>query len=210
MLLETDVWRTGWDPSVLDVTRIDGYTLQQKRRNWVMHLWRCEVVWRWTLCLCHAAVGSSSGRHAEWAAGSGLSAAAADWRPAAAPGLKGMTSTQLDAYWFCAAISPTAGRFPNVFLQTFLLLFCLNSRAAVDSRHVCVFLQEEQLRNLKLQDQRLQHQELSEQERLQQLRENARNQEAKLRRVRALRGQVEQKRLSNSKLGQEVMQLVSF
>lgn len=43
---------------------------------------------------------------------------------------------------------------------------------------------------------------MSDQERLQQLRENAHNQEAKLRRVRALRGQVEQKRLSNSKLGQ--------
>lgn len=68
----------------------------------------------------------------------------------------------------------------------------------------CVSVQEEQLRHLKLQDQRLQHQEVSEQERLQQLRENARNQEAKLRRVRALRGQVEQKRLSNSKLGQQV------
>lgn len=63
-------------------------------------------------------------------------------------------------------------------------------------------LQEQQLRYLKLQDQRQQQQEVSEQERLQQLRENAHNQEAKLRRVRALRGQVEQKRLSNSKLGQ--------
>lgn len=62
-------------------------------------------------------------------------------------------------------------------------------------------LQEQRLRYLKLQDQR-QQQEVSEQERLRQLRENAHNQEAKLRRVRALRGQVEQKRLSNSKLGQ--------
>ncbi len=58
-------------------------------------------------------------------------------------------------------------------------------------------LQEQRLRYLKLQQQ-----EVSEQERLQQLRDNAHNQEAKLRRVRALRGQVEQKRLSNSKLGQ--------
>lgn len=65
-------------------------------------------------------------------------------------------------------------------------------------------LQEQRLRYLKLQDQRQpqqQQQEPSEEERLQQLRENANNQEAKLRRVRALRGQVEQKRLSNSKLG---------
>ena len=62
-------------------------------------------------------------------------------------------------------------------------------------------LQEQRLWYLKLQDQQQQHQEASEQERLRQLRENAHNQEAKLRRVRALRGQVEQKRLSNSKLG---------
>ena len=67
---------------------------------------------------------------------------------------------------------------------------------------VCRPFQEQRLRYLKLQDQRQQQQEASEQERLRQLRENAHNQEAKLRRVRALRGQVEQKRLSNSKLGQ--------
>ncbi|KAM4603921.1 apoptosis-stimulating of p53 protein 2-like [Polymixia lowei] len=50
----------------------------------------------------------------------------------------------------------------------------------------------------------LKQQQVSEQDRLRQLRENAHNQEAKLRRVRALRGQVEQKRLSNSKLVEEV------
>lgn len=62
--------------------------------------------------------------------------------------------------------------------------------------------QEQRLRYLKMQEQRQQQQqEMSDQERLLQLRENAHNQEAKLRRVRALRGQVEQKRLSNSKLG---------
>lgn len=48
-------------------------------------------------------------------------------------------------------------------------------------------------------------QEVSEQERLRLLQENAHNQEAKLRRVRALRGQVEHKRLSNSKLGQSLL-----
>lgn len=76
--------------------------------------------------------------------------------------------------------------------------------AAGDDQLVgCVLLQEQRLRYLKLQDQRQQQQqEASEQERLRQLRENAHNQEAKLRRVRALRSQVEQKRLSNSKLGQ--------
>ncbi|XP_033480652.1 apoptosis-stimulating of p53 protein 2-like [Epinephelus lanceolatus] len=69
---------------------------------------------------------------------------------------------------------------------------------------------EQRLRYLKLQDQRQQQQEMSEQERLQQLRENAHNQEAKLRRVRALRGQVEQKRLSNSKLVEEIEQMTGL
>ncbi|XP_040891316.1 apoptosis-stimulating of p53 protein 2b [Toxotes jaculatrix] len=70
---------------------------------------------------------------------------------------------------------------------------------------------EQRLRYLKLQDQQQQqHQEASEQERLRQLRENAHNQEAKLRRVRALRGQVEQKRLSNSKLVEEIDQMTSL
>ncbi|XP_040001089.1 apoptosis-stimulating of p53 protein 2-like [Xiphias gladius] len=73
---------------------------------------------------------------------------------------------------------------------------------------------EQRLRYLKLQDhrqqQQQQQQEASEQERLRQLRENAHNQEAKLRRVRALRGQVEQKRLSNSKLVEEIEQMNSL
>uniref|UniRef100_A0A3P9CDA8 Apoptosis-stimulating of p53 protein 2 n=1 Tax=Maylandia zebra TaxID=106582 RepID=A0A3P9CDA8_9CICH len=73
----------------------------------------------------------------------------------------------------------------------------------------CV-LQEQQLRFLKLQDHQQQQQEASEQERLGQLRENAHNQEAKLRRVRALKGQVEQKRLSNSKLVEEIEQMTSL
>uniref|UniRef100_A0A7N6F886 SH3 domain-containing protein n=1 Tax=Anabas testudineus TaxID=64144 RepID=A0A7N6F886_ANATE len=69
---------------------------------------------------------------------------------------------------------------------------------------------EQQLCYLKLQDQRQQQQEASEHERLRQLRENAHNQEAKLRRVRALRGQVEQKRLSNSKLVEEIEQMTGL
>uniref|UniRef100_A0A8P4GEG7 Tumor protein p53 binding protein, 2b n=1 Tax=Dicentrarchus labrax TaxID=13489 RepID=A0A8P4GEG7_DICLA len=72
-------------------------------------------------------------------------------------------------------------------------------------------LAEQRLRYLKLQDQRQQQQqEVSEQERLRQLRDNAHNQEAKLRRVRALRGQVEQKRLSNSKLVEEIEQMTGL
>ncbi|XP_068582892.1 apoptosis-stimulating of p53 protein 2-like isoform X2 [Cebidichthys violaceus] len=69
---------------------------------------------------------------------------------------------------------------------------------------------EQRLRYLKLQDQRQQQPETSDQERLQQLRENAHNQEAKLRRVRALRGQVEQKRLTNSKLVEEIEQMTGL
>ncbi|KAI9518860.1 hypothetical protein NQZ68_033981 [Dissostichus eleginoides] len=69
---------------------------------------------------------------------------------------------------------------------------------------------EQRLRHLKLTDQRQQQQETSEQDRLQQLRENAHNQEAKLRRVRAIRGQVEQKRLSNSKLVEEIEQMTGL
>ncbi|KAM7419948.1 hypothetical protein PAMA_016853 [Pampus argenteus] len=69
---------------------------------------------------------------------------------------------------------------------------------------------EQRLRYLKLQDQRQQQQETPEQERLRQLRDNAHNQEAKLRRVRALRGQVEHKRLSNSKLVEEIEQMTGL
>ncbi|KAI7791493.1 tumor protein p53 binding protein [Triplophysa rosa] len=66
---------------------------------------------------------------------------------------------------------------------------------------------EQRLRFLKMQDQRQQQQQASEQEKLKLLRENAENQEAKLRRVRALKGQVEQKRISNSKLVEEIEQM---
>ena len=62
-------------------------------------------------------------------------------------------------------------------------------------------LQEQRLRYLKQQEQR-QQQQASEQEKLQRLRENIENQETRLKKVRALKGQVEQKRLSNGKLGE--------
>ncbi|KAL2086052.1 hypothetical protein ACEWY4_017111 [Coilia grayii] len=66
---------------------------------------------------------------------------------------------------------------------------------------------EQRLRFLKQQHQQ---QEQSEQDKLRLLRENAENQESKLRRVRALRGQVEQKRLSNSKLVEEIEQMTGL
>uniref|UniRef100_A0A8C7ZX00 Tumor protein p53 binding protein, 2a n=1 Tax=Oryzias sinensis TaxID=183150 RepID=A0A8C7ZX00_9TELE len=66
--------------------------------------------------------------------------------------------------------------------------------------------EEHRLRYLKQQEQR-QQQQASEQEKLQRLRENIENQEARLKKVRALKGQVEQKRLSNGKLVEEIEQM---
>ncbi|KAJ3614271.1 hypothetical protein NHX12_017845 [Muraenolepis orangiensis] len=65
--------------------------------------------------------------------------------------------------------------------------------------------QERRLHSLRQQEQ--QEVQRCEQERLLQLRENAQTQEAKLKRVRAVRTQVEEKRLSNSKLVEEVEQM---
>lgn len=62
--------------------------------------------------------------------------------------------------------------------------------------------QEQRLRYLKQQEQR-QQQQASEQEKLLRLRDNIENQETRLKKVRALKGQVEQKRLSNGKLSKQ-------
>ncbi|XP_043969234.1 apoptosis-stimulating of p53 protein 2-like isoform X2 [Gambusia affinis] len=81
----------------------------------------------------------------------------------------------------------------------------------IDAQQQLLAFKEQQLCYLKLQDQRQeQHQEASGQDRLLQLQENIRNQEAKLLRVRALRGQVEQKRNINSKLVEEIEQMTSL
>ncbi|XP_045069319.1 apoptosis-stimulating of p53 protein 2-like isoform X3 [Coregonus clupeaformis] len=77
----------------------------------------------------------------------------------------------------------------------------------INSQQQLLASKEQRLHYLKLQEQRQQQQQASEQERLRHLRENAENQETKLRRVRALKGQVEQKRLSNSKLVDEIEQM---
>ncbi|KAK1802396.1 hypothetical protein P4O66_022063, partial [Electrophorus voltai] len=66
---------------------------------------------------------------------------------------------------------------------------------------------EQRLRFLQQQDERQRQRQACEQERLRALRDNAEAQEAKLRRVRALKGQVEQKRLGNSKLVEEIEQM---
>ncbi|XP_063160157.1 apoptosis-stimulating of p53 protein 2 isoform X2 [Candoia aspera] len=68
---------------------------------------------------------------------------------------------------------------------------------------------EQRLKFLKQQDQR-QQQQAAEQEKLKRLKEIAENQEAKLKKVRALKGYVEQKRLSNGKLVEEIEQMNSL
>ncbi|KAM8947006.1 apoptosis-stimulating of p53 protein 2 isoform 2-T2 [Pelodytes ibericus] len=65
---------------------------------------------------------------------------------------------------------------------------------------------EQRLKYLKQQGHR-QQQQASEQEKLKRLREIAENQEAKLKKVRALKGHVEQKRLSNGRLVDEIEQM---
>uniref|UniRef100_A0A8C8A2G0 Tumor protein p53 binding protein, 2a n=1 Tax=Oryzias sinensis TaxID=183150 RepID=A0A8C8A2G0_9TELE len=76
----------------------------------------------------------------------------------------------------------------------------------IEAQQQLLASKEHRLRYLKQQEQR-QQQQASEQEKLQRLRENIENQEARLKKVRALKGQVEQKRLSNGKLVEEIEQM---
>ncbi|MBN3324057.1 ASPP2 protein, partial [Atractosteus spatula] len=78
----------------------------------------------------------------------------------------------------------------------------------IDAQQQLLASKEQRLRYLKQQDHR--QQQASEQEKLQRLRENAESQEAKLKKVRALKGQVEQKRLSNGRLVEEIEQMNSL
>uniref|UniRef100_A0A8D3C4D7 Tumor protein p53 binding protein, 2a n=1 Tax=Scophthalmus maximus TaxID=52904 RepID=A0A8D3C4D7_SCOMX len=76
----------------------------------------------------------------------------------------------------------------------------------IEAQQQLLSSKEQRLRYLKQQEQR-QQQQASEQEKLQRLRENIENQETRLKKVRALKGQVEQKRLSNGKLVEEIDQM---
>uniref|UniRef100_A0A674NMC9 Tumor protein p53 binding protein, 2a n=1 Tax=Takifugu rubripes TaxID=31033 RepID=A0A674NMC9_TAKRU len=76
----------------------------------------------------------------------------------------------------------------------------------IEAQQQLLASKEQRLRYLKQQEQR-QLQQASEQEKLQRLRENIDNQETRLKKVRALKGQVEQKRLSNGKLVEEIEQM---
>nr|XP_020458935.1 apoptosis-stimulating of p53 protein 2 [Monopterus albus] len=77
----------------------------------------------------------------------------------------------------------------------------------IEAQQQLLASKEQRLRYLKQQEQQQQQQQASEQEKLQRLRENIENQEARLKKVRALKGQVEQKRLSNGKLVEEIEQM---
>ncbi|KAL4640784.1 apoptosis-stimulating of p53 protein 2 isoform X3 [Arapaima gigas] len=79
----------------------------------------------------------------------------------------------------------------------------------IEAQQQLLASKEQRLRYLKQQDHRQQLQ-ASEQEKLQRLRERAETQEARLKKVRALKGQVEQKRLSNGKLVEEIEQMSSL
>uniref|UniRef100_A0A6Q2YUN9 Tumor protein p53 binding protein, 2a n=1 Tax=Esox lucius TaxID=8010 RepID=A0A6Q2YUN9_ESOLU len=79
----------------------------------------------------------------------------------------------------------------------------------IDAQQQLLASKEQRLRYLKHQEQK-QQQQVSEQEKLQRLRENVESQEARLKKVRALKGQVEQKRLSNGKLVEEIEQMGSL
>ncbi|XP_077196524.1 apoptosis-stimulating of p53 protein 2 isoform X2 [Paroedura picta] len=79
----------------------------------------------------------------------------------------------------------------------------------IESQQQMLANKEQRLKFLKQQDQR-QQQQAAEQEKLKRLKEIAENQEAKLKKVRALKGHVEQKRLSNGKLVEEIEQMNSL
>uniref|UniRef100_A0A8C6UZJ0 Tumor protein p53 binding protein, 2a n=1 Tax=Neogobius melanostomus TaxID=47308 RepID=A0A8C6UZJ0_9GOBI len=79
----------------------------------------------------------------------------------------------------------------------------------IEAQQQLLASKEQRLRYLKQQEQR-QQQQTAEQEKLQRLRENIDNQEIRLKKVRALKGQVEQKRLSNGKLVEEIEQMNSL
>ncbi|XP_069787114.1 apoptosis-stimulating of p53 protein 2-like isoform X2 [Narcine bancroftii] len=79
----------------------------------------------------------------------------------------------------------------------------------IDSQQQLLATKEQHLRHLKQQDHRERHR-AAEQEKLKKLRELAESQEAKLKNVRTLKGQVERNRLSNGELVEEIEQMNSL
>ncbi|KAL0964444.1 hypothetical protein UPYG_G00323940 [Umbra pygmaea] len=79
----------------------------------------------------------------------------------------------------------------------------------IETQQKLLTSKEQRLRILRQREQQ-QQQQASEQEKLQRLRANVENQETRLKRVRALKGQVEQKRISNGKLVEEIDHMSSL
>ncbi|XP_044905086.1 apoptosis-stimulating of p53 protein 2 isoform X6 [Felis catus] len=79
----------------------------------------------------------------------------------------------------------------------------------IEAQQQMLATKEQRLKFLKQQDER-QQQQAAEQENLKRLKEIAESQEAKLKKVRALRGHVEQKRLKNGRLVEEIEQMNSL
>ncbi|XP_025782074.1 apoptosis-stimulating of p53 protein 2 [Puma concolor] len=79
----------------------------------------------------------------------------------------------------------------------------------IEAQQQMLATKEQRLKFLKQQDER-QQQQAAEQEKLKRLKEIAESQEAKLKKVRALRGHVEQKRLKNGRLVEEIEQMNSL
>ncbi|XP_029790795.1 apoptosis-stimulating of p53 protein 2 isoform X1 [Suricata suricatta] len=79
----------------------------------------------------------------------------------------------------------------------------------IEAQQQMLATKEQRLKFLKQQDER-QQQQAAEQEKLKRLKEIAESQEAKLKKVRALRGHVEQKRLRNGRLVEEIEQMNSL
>uniref|UniRef100_A0A8C7Z0R0 Protein phosphatase 1, regulatory subunit 13Bb n=1 Tax=Oryzias sinensis TaxID=183150 RepID=A0A8C7Z0R0_9TELE len=75
--------------------------------------------------------------------------------------------------------------------------------------NLCHFLKEQRLRYLKQQERR-QQQSVSESEKLQRLKDRVENQEAKLKKIRAMRGQVDYSKVINGNLSAEIEQVSSL
>ena len=79
----------------------------------------------------------------------------------------------------------------------------------IDSQHQLLVAKEQRLRFLKQQEAR-HHQVAAENERLRRLRDRVEAQELKLRKLRALRGQVDQNKLNNASLSKYCLHATEF
>ncbi|XP_036211070.1 apoptosis-stimulating of p53 protein 2 isoform X4 [Myotis myotis] len=113
----------------------------------------------------------------------------------------------------CGTSAPPAGTSVNSPRMDLTLAelqeMASRQQQQIEAQQQMLATKEQRLKFLKQQDQR-QQQQAAEQEKLRRLKEIAENQEAKLKKVRALKGHVEQKRLSNGRLVEEIEQMNSL